>query len=192
MCYEILSFRDSSSFIAFKKTRVVILLPILPLDLTMWPSFPLPPSLASCLNISLRFASWSFSYLSECLLFTQIWESPVTITGLLYIILYLKFWKGNQCRFKEIKEMFHICYFVCVCFFYFFFIFYFFLFFFFGLFYQKLLKFIMKTCLYNFDRLKLHFYIVKLGFTGVYIIFLISAQKHRLWVLVRTASLRWY
>ena len=29
---------------------------------------------------------------------------------------------------------------------------------------------------------------VKLGFTGVYFIFLISAQKHRLWVLVRTAS----
>ena len=38
--------------------------------------------------------------------------------------------------------------------------------------------------------LKHHFYIVKLGFTGVYIIFLISAQKHRLWVLVRTASSR--
>ena len=34
----------------------------------------------------------------------------------------------------------------------------------------------------------IHFYIVKLGFTEVYIIFLISAQKHRLWVLVRTAS----
>ena len=50
--------------------------------------------------------------------------------------------------------------------------------------------FIMKTCLYNFDPLKPHFYIVKLGFTGVYIIFLISAQKHRLWVLVRTASPR--
>ena len=33
-------------------------------------------------------------------------------------------------------------------------------------------------------------YIVKLGFTGVYIIFLISAEKHRLWVLVRTASAR--
>ena len=33
-------------------------------------------------------------------------------------------------------------------------------------------------------------FIVKLGFTGVYIIFLISAQKHRLWVLVRTASSR--
>ena len=44
---------------------------------------------------------------------------------------------------------------------------------------------IKKTCLYNFDSLKPHFYIVKLGFTGVYIIFLISAQKHRLWVLVR-------
>ena len=38
--------------------------------------------------------------------------------------------------------------------------------------------------------LKPHFYIVKLRFTGVYIIFLISAQKHRLWVLVRTVSAR--
>ena len=36
----------------------------------------------------------------------------------------------------------------------------------------------MKTCLYNFDPLKPHFNIVKLGFTGVYIIFLISAQKN--------------
>ena len=35
---------------------------------------------------------------------------------------------------------------------------------------------------------KRNFYIIKLGFTGVDIIFLISAQKHRLWVLVRTAS----
>ena len=49
---------------------------------------------------------------------------------------------------------------------------------------------ITKTCLYNVDPLKPHFYIVKLGFTGVYIILLISAQKHRLWVLVRTASPR--
>ena len=49
---------------------------------------------------------------------------------------------------------------------------------------------ITKTCLYNVDPLKPHFYIVKLGFTGVYIIFLISAQKHRLWVLIRTASPR--
>ena len=31
---------------------------------------------------------------------------------------------------------------------------------------------ITKTCLYSFDPLKPHFYIVKLGFTGVYIIFL--------------------
>ena len=31
---------------------------------------------------------------------------------------------------------------------------------------------ITKTHLYNFDPLKPHFYIVKLGFTGVYIIFL--------------------
>ena len=36
---------------------------------------------------------------------------------------------------------------------------------------------ITKTRLYNFDPLKPHFYIVKLGFTGVCIIFLISAQK---------------
>ena len=43
---------------------------------------------------------------------------------------------------------------------------------------------------YNFDPLKPHFYIVKLGFAGVYIIFLISAKKHRLWILVRTASVR--
>ena len=42
---------------------------------------------------------------------------------------------------------------------------------------------ITKTCLYNFDPLKPHFYTVKLGFTRVYINFLISAQKHRLWVL---------
>ena len=48
---------------------------------------------------------------------------------------------------------------------------------------------IRKTCLCNADPLKPHFYIVKLGFTGVYIIFLISAQKHNLWVFVRTASL---
>ena len=42
--------------------------------------------------------------------------------------------------------------------------------------------YITKTYLYNFDPLKPHFYIAKLGFTGIYIIFLISAQKHRLWV----------
>ena len=34
---------------------------------------------------------------------------------------------------------------------------------------------ITKTCLYNVYPLKPHFYIVKLGFTGVYIIFLVSA-----------------
>ena len=36
---------------------------------------------------------------------------------------------------------------------------------------------ITKTCLYNFDPLKPQFYIVKLGFTGVIIIFFISAQN---------------
>ena len=36
---------------------------------------------------------------------------------------------------------------------------------------------ITKIYLYNFDPLKNHFYIVKLGFTGVDIIFLISAQN---------------
>ena len=52
----------------------------------------------------------------------------------------------------------------------------------------RVMIFILKTRLYNFEPLKPHFYKVKLGFTGVYIIFLISAQRHRLWVLVRTAS----
>ena len=36
---------------------------------------------------------------------------------------------------------------------------------------------ITKTCQNNFEPLKPHYYIVKLGFTGVNIIFLISAQK---------------
>ena len=39
---------------------------------------------------------------------------------------------------------------------------------------------IKKAYLYNFEPLKTHLYIEKLGFTGVFIIFLISAQKHRL------------
>ena len=43
---------------------------------------------------------------------------------------------------------------------------------------QRVKSGITKTCLYKFDTFKPHFYIVKLGFTGVYIIFLISAQKH--------------
>ena len=39
---------------------------------------------------------------------------------------------------------------------------------------------ITKICLYKDDPLKPHFYIVKLGFTGIYIIFLISAKNiHR-------------
>ena len=36
---------------------------------------------------------------------------------------------------------------------------------------------ITKTRLYNFDPLKPHFYIVKLGFTGVYVIFLILLKN---------------
>ena len=35
----------------------------------------------------------------------------------------------------------------------------------------------VSILLYNFDPLKPHFYIVKLGFTVVYIIFLASAQN---------------
>ena len=35
---------------------------------------------------------------------------------------------------------------------------------------------ITKKCLYNSDPLEPHFYVVKLGFKGVYVIFLISAQ----------------
>ena len=36
---------------------------------------------------------------------------------------------------------------------------------------------ITKTCLYNFDTLKPHFYIVKPGIAEVQVIFLISAQN---------------
>ena len=38
-------------------------------------------------------------------------------------------------------------------------------------------KNITRTCLYSFDSLKPHFYVVKLGFTGVYIIFLILLEN---------------
>ena len=52
-------------------------------------------------------------------------------------------------------------------------------------------RLITKTRLYNSDHFKPHFYTAKLGFTGVYIIFLILLKKnHKLWVLVRTASPR--
>ena len=40
---------------------------------------------------------------------------------------------------------------------------------------------ITKTYLYNFDPFKTHFYIVKLEFTRVYIIFLISAKNKDCW-----------
>ena len=43
--------------------------------------------------------------------------------------------------------------------------------------FTNVLASITKTCLYSFDPIKPHFYIVKLGFTDVYIIFLISAQN---------------
>ena len=48
---------------------------------------------------------------------------------------------------------------------------------------------ITRTCLYNVDPLEPHFYIVKLGFAGVYIISFIFAQKHRLWYLLEPS--RW-
>ena len=47
----------------------------------------------------------------------------------------------------------------------------------------------MLTFPCNLDPLTPHFYIVKLGFTGVYI-FSYFPLKHRLWALFRTASLR--
>ena len=50
-------------------------------------------------------------------------------------------------------------------------------------------SFAILKYLYNVDALKPYFYTVKLGFTRVYIIFIISAQKHSLWVFIRTTSL---
>ena len=49
--------------------------------------------------------------------------------------------------------------------------------------------FITRTCLYYVEPLKPLLYCTT-GVYRVYIIFLISAQKHRLWVLVTTASPR--
>ena len=48
---------------------------------------------------------------------------------------------------------------------------------------------VLETCLYNFDPHKPHFYMVKLGFTGVYLIFLISAQNIVEAVLTSTHNL---
>ena len=42
---------------------------------------------------------------------------------------------------------------------------------------KRVLNSITKTCLCNVDPLEPHFYIVKLGFTGVYINFLISSKN---------------
>ena len=50
-------------------------------------------------------------------------------------------------------------------------------------------RYVTKTRLYNFDPLKPQFYIVKLGFTGVYFIFFLFCYK-TLCVLVITASPR--
>ena len=50
-------------------------------------------------------------------------------------------------------------------------------------------SYIMKTCFVILTP-QTHFYIGKMGFAGVYIIFLISAIKHGLWVPVRTALMR--
>ena len=55
---------------------------------------------------------------------------------------------------------------------------------------QDIKQNIRKTCPCNEFPLKPHFYIEKLGFAGVYLFFLFFAPKHRLWVLVRTASAR--
>ena len=41
----------------------------------------------------------------------------------------------------------------------------------------QVLLHITKRCLYNFDPLKPHFYIVKLGFTGVYIFFFLLLKN---------------
>ena len=48
----------------------------------------------------------------------------------------------------------------------------------------------MKTCLYNFDSLKTPLLYSKTGvYSGIHY-FSYFAKKHRLWVLIRTVSLR--
>ena len=48
---------------------------------------------------------------------------------------------------------------------------------------EKVLSHIMLTCPYNVNTLTPHFYIVKVGFTGVYIIFLFCSQMMKLFPL---------
>ena len=47
---------------------------------------------------------------------------------------------------------------------------------------------IILTCLYNLHSLTRHFYIVKVGLTCVH--FFIFALIHRMWLLIRAASLK--
>ena len=49
---------------------------------------------------------------------------------------------------------------------------------------------IARTRLYNFGLLKPLVYILKLWFIGYTLFFLFCLKKHRLWVLIRTASAR--
>ena len=48
---------------------------------------------------------------------------------------------------------------------------------------------IILTCLYNLHSLTRHFYIVKVGLTCVHLFF-IFALIHRMWLLIRAASLK--
>ena len=49
-----------------------------------------------------------------------------------------------------------------------------------------------RLCIFDPPPLKTQLLYRKMGFTGVYIIFLISAIKHRLWAPVRTVWMRWF
>ena len=59
-----------------------------------------------------------------------------------------------------------------------------------GAIYKISIRFITKTCLYNLEPLKPYFYIVKL-YRGIHYVSYFCF-KHRVWVLVRTASPRWF
>ena len=83
-------------------------------------------------------------------------------------------WKQNTYyRYKMGDSLFLFCFFFFFCFLFFVCL----LLFFCCCFFFCFSSIITKTRLYNVDLLKPHFYIVKLGFTGLYIFFHIFAQN---------------
>ena len=83
--------------------------------------------------------------------------------------------KKKKKKMGRFYVRFYVVVFLFLFFCCFFFVVFFFFFFFFAFLFHHFDLYITKMCQYFFDPLKPHFHIVKLGLTGVYIIFLTLA-----------------